>query len=354
MRVLRYTPAVRDLHRHQQGIAGLQTHALATNFGDEFTRHDIDPFVLFVVHVKRSAPIGVMFCWWKDEDCQKSVPTEELAEREREPPEGAADLLHAPSRATTSAIKSRYFAKFARQIPVALLLGPCDEPVIACMVLLVCRFLSKKDVSKAIGVEIIRTQSKDNGCSYIAKGNQADVMAKHTAAIAATRGADKQTQQFAQQFAGGMFKEFQIERPTSEQDNSGEVPVFNFSVDEHAAEAQMRLNAKVMARIGDMQDLPGIGDQAGFASSNEVSCFAEVSQFQGVRIDCTRGVRKGCRRRFNSALATNSLTLGITTVPNSPGGDSRGFVDLACRRCGALCLNSPVNLDCRQPNPHDR
>jgi hypothetical protein len=126
----------------------------------------------------------------------------------------------------------------------------------------VCRFLSKKDVSKAIGVEITRTQSKDNGCSYIAKGNQADVMAKHTAAIAATRGADKQTQQFAQQFAGGMFKEFQSERPTSEQDNSGEVPVFNFSVDEHAAEAQMRLNAKVMARIGDMQDLPGIGDQA--------------------------------------------------------------------------------------------
>jgi hypothetical protein len=126
----------------------------------------------------------------------------------------------------------------------------------------VCRFLSKEDVSKAIGVEIIRTQSKDNGCSYIAKGNQADVMAKHASAMAATRGADKQTQQFAQQFAGGMFKEFQSERPQSEWDKSGEVPVINFSVDEHAAEAQMRLNAKVMERIGDAQDLPGIGDQA--------------------------------------------------------------------------------------------
>lgn len=133
----------------------------------------------------------------------------------------------------------------------------------------VCRFLRKEDVSKAIGVEIIRTQSKDNGCSYIAKGTQADVMAKHASAMVATRGADKKAQQFAQQFAGGMFKEFQSERPQSEQDNSGEVLVFNFSVDQRAAEAQMRLNAKVMGRIGDMQDLPGIGDQA-FVSGDGV------------------------------------------------------------------------------------
>jgi hypothetical protein len=126
----------------------------------------------------------------------------------------------------------------------------------------VCRFLSKEDVSKAIGVDIIRTQTKDNGCSYIAKGTQADVMAKHAAAMAGTHGADKQAQQFAQQFAGGMFKQFQSERPQSEWDKSGEVLVFNFSVDQHAAEAQMRLNAKVMGRIGETQDLPSIGDQA--------------------------------------------------------------------------------------------
>ncbi len=68
MRVLRYTPAVRDFHRHQQRIARLQTHALAANFGDEFTRHDIDPFILFVMHVKRGAPIGMTVCWWKDKD----------------------------------------------------------------------------------------------------------------------------------------------------------------------------------------------------------------------------------------------------------------------------------------------
>jgi hypothetical protein len=125
----------------------------------------------------------------------------------------------------------------------------------------VCRFLSKGDVSKAIGVEIIRTESKDNGCSYIAKGTQADVMAKHATAMAASRGADQKTQQMLQQFAGGAFKVFQSENKDSKPD-TGEVPVFNFSIDQNNAEAQMRLNSKVMGRIGETADLTGIGDQA--------------------------------------------------------------------------------------------
>jgi len=131
----------------------------------------------------------------------------------------------------------------------------------------VCRFLSKEDVSKAIGVEIIRAQAHDNSCDYIAKGTQADMMAKHATAMAATRGADQKTQQMLQQFAGGMFKAFQNDNKDSKPD-TGEVPVFNFSVSQSdAAEAQMRLNAKGLGRLGDMQDLPGVGDQA-FVSSD--------------------------------------------------------------------------------------
>jgi hypothetical protein len=126
----------------------------------------------------------------------------------------------------------------------------------------VCRLLSKQDVSRATGVEIIRADPGDNACSYIAKGDEADMLTKHAAAMTASRGADKKTQQMLQTFAGGMFKEFQSERPPSEQDKSGEVPVFNFSVDQHAAEEQMRLNAKGLSVLGDTQGLPGIGDQA--------------------------------------------------------------------------------------------
>ncbi len=126
----------------------------------------------------------------------------------------------------------------------------------------VCRLLSKEDVSHAIGVEIVHTQTVDNGCTYIAKGTQADMSAKHVTAMMAARGADKKTQQTIQKIAGGMFNVFQSEKPASKQDTLGEVPVFSFSVDLNAAEEQMRLNAKGLSILGDQQDLPGIGDQA--------------------------------------------------------------------------------------------
>jgi hypothetical protein len=126
----------------------------------------------------------------------------------------------------------------------------------------VCRFLSKEDVSKAIGVEIVRTEPEDNGCSYIAKGTQTDMMAKHASAMMAARGADQKTQQIIRQFAGGIGKAFQSEKPTSDQDTSGEVPVFSFSIDQNSAEQQMRLNAKVLGNLGPQEGLPGIGDQA--------------------------------------------------------------------------------------------
>jgi hypothetical protein len=134
-----------------------------------------------------------------------------------------------------------------------------------------CRLLSNEDVSKAIGIEIIRAKSTADstmaGCSYFAKGTQEDMTAKHTAAMMASRGADQKTQQLVQNIAGGMFKALAQQKPSSEQDNSGEVPVFTFSVDEHAAEEQMRLNVKAFGVLGDQQDLPSIGDQA-FASGD--------------------------------------------------------------------------------------
>lgn len=130
-----------------------------------------------------------------------------------------------------------------------------------------CRLLSKQDVSKAVGIEIIRADPGDNACSYIAKGDEAEMLAKHATAMTARRGADKKTQQTIQTFATGMFKQFQSQRPPSEQSKSGEVLVLNFSVDQHAAEEQMQLNAKALSVLGDMQALSGIGDQA-FVSSD--------------------------------------------------------------------------------------
>ena len=130
----------------------------------------------------------------------------------------------------------------------------------------VCRLLSKEDVTKAIGVEIIRTEptadSAVAGCSYVAKGTQQDMTAKHTAAMAASRGADQKTQQLAQKIANGMFQALAQQKPSSEQGKSGEVPVFSFSVSQHNAEEMMRMSAKGFSNLGDTQGLPGIGDQA--------------------------------------------------------------------------------------------
>jgi hypothetical protein len=126
----------------------------------------------------------------------------------------------------------------------------------------VCRLLTKQDVSKAVGVEIVRTESKDNGCSYLAKGTQQEMTAKHVKAMMADKGVDKKTQEIAEKFAGGMFNALQAEKPASGQNTSGEVPVFVFSLEQHGAEEQMRLNAKVFGNLGNEAGLPGIGDQA--------------------------------------------------------------------------------------------
>jgi hypothetical protein len=132
-----------------------------------------------------------------------------------------------------------------------------------------CRLLSKEDVSHSIGVEIVRTEAGDSSCSYIAKGDQADMSAKHATAMMASRGADKKTQQTIQAIAGGMFKMMQNEKPKSESSDMGEITVFSFSVDQHAAEAQMRLNAKTLATLGDTSGIPGVGDQA-FVSADSM------------------------------------------------------------------------------------
>jgi hypothetical protein len=156
----------------------------------------------------------------------------------------------------------------------------------------VCRFLSKEDVSKAIGVEIVRTEPGDNGCSYVAKGTQADMTAKHLKAMVADNGADKKTQEIAEKIAGGMFTAFQAERPAAEQDNSGEVPVFTFSLDQHAAEEQMRLNAKVLGNLGPQQGLPGIGDQAFVSADGVVIARKGKTLIRIMYITCPCGVEQ--------------------------------------------------------------
>lgn len=127
----------------------------------------------------------------------------------------------------------------------------------------VCRYLSKEDVGAAIGVPIVRIESADNACNYYAKGNQAQMSAKHVTAMMASKGADPKTQKMIEGMAGGLFQSFQAEKPDTS-DGSGTIVVFNFSLDNNAAVEAMKLNRSAMQRVGGAttQDLPGVADEA--------------------------------------------------------------------------------------------
>jgi hypothetical protein len=142
----------------------------------------------------------------------------------------------------------------------------------------VCRYLSKEDVSRAIGVEIVAVKSEDNGCSYMAVGTSADMTAKHMAALSASKGADAQGQNMIQNFAGAIFKSSQEQDKNVGLDENGKVPVFMVGVDENSAEEQMRLNKGIIGRFPGSQDLPGIGDEA-FDAGNAMMMIRKGNKF---------------------------------------------------------------------------
>jgi hypothetical protein len=141
-----------------------------------------------------------------------------------------------------------------------------------------CRFLSKAEVSQAVGVVVIRADAKDDGCSYIAKGDPADVTAKHAAAMLGGLGADAQTQKTIQKFAGAIFAQQEAgDKSLSAEAATGEVPVLVVSFTSGNAQMEMKLNRGTLGRITNVApaggqntgaqntgsgDLTGIGDEA--------------------------------------------------------------------------------------------
>ncbi len=125
-----------------------------------------------------------------------------------------------------------------------------------------CRYLSAQEVGKAIGVKIEQAKADGAACSYVVAGTTADLTAKHMSAIAASKGADAQSQNIVQNFAGAIFHASQDQKGQGSDDN-GLAPVLVISVDDQSANAQMRLNHGFFGNIGGAsQSLPGIGDEA--------------------------------------------------------------------------------------------
>jgi hypothetical protein len=128
-----------------------------------------------------------------------------------------------------------------------------------------CRFLSKSDVSKAIGITITETKSNGDGCEYLARGTAANMTSKHLAAMTAQRGADKETQNKFQKLAEGVFEAQQKNAEAADPTTPGDTTVLAISFDENSAQAQMKLNSKVLGALGSASGsshLEGIGDEA--------------------------------------------------------------------------------------------
>jgi hypothetical protein len=146
-----------------------------------------------------------------------------------------------------------------------------------------CRFLSTQEVSQAIGIPIIRAEGEDAGCSYIAKGDPADMTAKHASAMTAGLvgpSVDDKTKKTIEKFAGTLFAQQEAQdKDLSAQAAKGEVPVLVISFTVGNAAAQMKLNRAGFgyvtggagsAKSSGSGDLDGIGDEAYLAGGSMI------------------------------------------------------------------------------------
>ena len=183
-----------------------------------------------------------------------------------------------------------------------------------------CRFLSKAEVSQAVGVVVIRADAKDDGCSYIAKGDPADVTAKHAAAMLGGLGADAQTQKTIQKFAGAIFAQQEAgDKSLSAQAATGEVPVLVVSFTSGNAQMEMKLNRGTLGRITNVApaasqnagaqntgsgDLTGIGDEAFVAGGSMILVRKgnTVAHFTYISCPCNTGNIKPLAQMVASRL----------------------------------------------------
>jgi hypothetical protein len=144
-----------------------------------------------------------------------------------------------------------------------------------------CRFLSKEEVSKAVGIQVIRVEAKDGGCSYIAKGDPADVTSKHMSSmVGGLSGADAKTQKTIQKMAGAFFAQQEAnDKDLRAEAATGEIPVLGVSFTSGNAQAEMKMNRGAFnyvtggsgtAASSGSGNLDGIGDEAYLAGGSMI------------------------------------------------------------------------------------
>ncbi|HXS76135.1 MAG TPA: zinc ribbon domain-containing protein [Terracidiphilus sp.] len=140
-----------------------------------------------------------------------------------------------------------------------------------------CRFLSTEDVSHAVGITIVRAQAQDEGCSYIAHADPADMTSKHMASMLSNQAKsngqeiDAKQQQIMQQIAGAFFKQQEAsDKKLSVEAAKGEVIVLEVSFESKAARMAMKLSKAAFDHV--KQGVPGASgpDSAGQTGTGDL------------------------------------------------------------------------------------
>jgi hypothetical protein len=167
-----------------------------------------------------------------------------------------------------------------------------------------CRFLSKEDVSTYTGTKIIRADSSEDGCVYIANGDPADAITKHLGGMLGQKGADPKTQQMMQSIAGGFFQQQEHDdKNLSVEAKKGEIPVLSINFSSGNAISEMKLNHKLMVRMNS-EDLTGVGDEA-FNSSDGIMTVRKgntMFRITYISCPCTSDAIKPLAQKLANAL----------------------------------------------------
>jgi hypothetical protein len=128
-----------------------------------------------------------------------------------------------------------------------------------------CALLSKVDVGQAVGMEIVRAEAQRGeapGCTYSVSGDPADMTAKHVTALH-KKEMNKSEQDTVENFGRTIFHGAAA-APGSPSEHPGEAPVFSYSIDNNAAQLQMRLNKAALGNMGPAitPSIPNLGDEA--------------------------------------------------------------------------------------------
>jgi hypothetical protein len=137
-----------------------------------------------------------------------------------------------------------------------------------------CKWLSKEDVSSAIGMTVVRaepTTGSDAGCAYSVMGDVNELTMKHAMQLnkAQSKEMSKQDQEKMQDIGKSILGSAAHNAGNSE--HSGEVIVLIVGVDENAAQFQMKLTRGMFSGLGAMatQNVPDLGDEA-FATAGSM------------------------------------------------------------------------------------